>query len=87
MIQELLDVLDETIQDLDEGGFGDEAEQLYEVAYDTEWASEQEMVEEIGRGIMRIQARRDGEIPQPILTRMVRCLEIVRRMRPDMSME
>lgn len=87
MIQELLDMLDEAIQDLDEGGFESEAEQLYSIAYDTQWSSEQEMVEEIGREIMRIQARREGDIPQPILTRMARCIEIVRRMRPDMSME
>ena len=83
MIQELLDMLDEAIQDLDEGGFETEAEQLYAITYDTEWPSEQEMIDEIGREINRIQARRGGDIPQPILTRMARCMEIVRRLRPD----
>jgi hypothetical protein len=87
MIQELLDMLDETIQDLDEGGFSDEAEELYGVAYDTEWASEHEMVEEIGRGLLRVQARRNGDLPEPVLMRMARCLEMVRRINPDMSME
>jgi hypothetical protein len=87
MNQELMDVLDETIQDLDEGGFEDLAEQLYSIAYDTEGQSEQEMVEEIARGIMRIQARQGDDIPGPISARMARCLEIVRRIRPDMLLE
>jgi len=87
MTQQLMDLLDETIQDLDEGGFDDIAEDLYAIAYDTEWQSESEMVEEIGRGIMRIQARRGDEIPQPITARMAQCMEIVRRIRPDMLME
>jgi hypothetical protein len=87
MTQELMDLLDETIQDLDEGGLNDIAEQLYEIAYDTEWSSEQEMVDEIGREIMRIQARRADEIPAPITKRMARCMEIIQRLRPDMLME
>jgi hypothetical protein len=87
MNHELMDMLDETIQDLDEAGLEDIAEQLYAIAYDTEWPSEQELVEEIGREILRVQARRGEEIPKEISNRMARCLEIVRRMRPDMLME
>lgn len=87
MNQELMDLLDETIQDLDEGGFSDEADDLYSIAYDTEWPSEGDMMEEIARGLMRIQARREGEVPQPIVNRMVRCMEIIRRIRPDMQMD
>lgn len=87
MIQELIDMLDEAIQDLDEAGFPDDAESLYEIAYDAEWPSEQEMVAEIGKGILRLLARRDDEIPQAVTRQLARCLELVRRVRPDVSLE
>lgn len=87
MIQELLDMLDETLQDLDEAGFPDEAEQLYRVAYDTEWESERDMVGEIGMSILRLQSHQEGELPQTVVARLARCMELIRRVRPDVSLE
>lgn len=86
MAHELLDVLDEAIQDLDEAGFMDQAETLYQLAYETTWASDGLMLKEVGVEIMRIESRLGGELPQSATSSLTRCMEVIRRAYPNLSL-
>jgi hypothetical protein len=86
MSRELLDQLDETIQDLDEAGFGEQAETLYSLGYESTWASDSHMERAVGLELMRMQSRMEGDLPANIVTEMSRCMEIIRRAYPNLSL-
>ena len=66
MSSELLDLLDETIQDLEEAGFSDQADTLYSLGYESTWQSDSHMVREVGLELMRIQDRIGSELPPEV---------------------
>lgn len=86
MSAELLDLLDETIQDLEEAGFSDQAEVLYILAYESTWASDSHMVRAVGIELMRIQDKIGSELSAEVLKRLTRCMEVVRRAFPSLSL-
>jgi len=86
MSLELLDLLDETIQDLDETGFEEQAETLYAIGYESTHASDTHLLREIGLELMRIQSRLEGELPASVTTGMTRCMEVIRRAHPNLSL-
>jgi hypothetical protein len=87
MQNDLVDMLDEIIQDLDEAGFPDDAEQLYDVTYEGELPSVSDFVREAGLAILRVQSHHEGELPQKVIDSMLRCLAVIRRTHPDLSLE
>lgn len=87
MSRELLDLLDETIQDLDEAGFEEQAETLYSLGYESTWASEGHMERALGLELMRMQSRIESELPPNIVAGMARCMQIIRRAYPNLSLE
>ena len=86
MSSELLDLLDVTIQDLDEAGFSNQAETLYSLGYESTWQSDSQMVREVGLELMRIQDRLGSELPTEVMKGLTRCMEIVRRAFPTLSL-
>jgi len=86
MSRELLDQVDETIQDLDEAGFAEQAETLYSLSYESTWASDGHMERAVGLELMRMQSRLENDLPANVAKGMTRCMEIVRRMYPNLSL-
>ena len=86
MSSELLDMLDESIQDLEEAGFSDQADKLYALGYESTWQSDSHMVREVGLELMRIQDRMSSDLPPEIMKGLTRCMEIVRRAFPTLSL-
>ncbi len=86
MSNELLDLLDEIIQDLDEAGFADQAEALYGIGYESTWTGDAQMMKEVGLEIMRIQSGIGNELPANVVQGMTRCMEVVRRAWPTLSL-
>jgi hypothetical protein len=87
MHNDLVDMVDEIIQDLDEAGFADDAEELYAVAYESDWPSTSDFVREVGLTILRVQSHRDGELPQTVTSSMLKCLGVVRQTHPNLTLE
>lgn len=87
MSNELADLLDEALRDLDEAGFAEEADWLYTLAYEQDWADTFALAGGIGRDVMRIHARLGETLPPSATTSLTRLMEIVRRYHPDISPE
>ena len=86
MSSELLDMLDESIQDLDEAGFSDQAESLYTLGYESTWQNDSQMIRAVGMELMRIQDRIGAELPPDVMKGLTRCMEFVRRAFPSLSL-
>ncbi len=86
MSSELLDLLDETIQDLEEAGFSDAAEALYSLGYESQWPDPRAMQKEVGLELMRIESKMGGDLPATVVAGMARCIEVIRRVWPTLSL-